>query len=145
MPSPWEPFREPLRATLARTVTIAVIVGAVLAVASHGGLRRWPLITLLVLWPSFGGHWVELCHLNWLRPHLGVARSVQTATRLLVWFLGGSVLMLGMCLTAAALGMFPSARWPRWWLGGLAFIGIELFVHLVLQLRGKPSFYNSRG
>ena len=31
------------------------------------------------------------------------------------------------------------------WLGGLAFIGIELVAHLVLQLRGRPSFYNERG
>jgi hypothetical protein len=122
-----------------------VIVGTVLAVASHGGLRRWPLITLLVLWPSFGGHWVELWHLNWLRPRLGVARFTQAAARLLVWFLGGSVLGLGVCLTATALGALSPARWPRWWLGGLAFIGVELIVHLVLQLREKPSFYNGRG
>jgi hypothetical protein len=126
-------------------VAIAVVVGAVLAVASQGGVRRWPLMTLLVLWISFGGHWVELGYLNGLRPRLGVARPVQAAARIAVWFLGGSVLWLGMCLTATAFGALPPARWPRWWLGGLAFIGIELAVHLVLQLRGKPSCYNGRG
>lgn len=145
MPSQWEPFREPLRATLTRTIAIAVIVGALLAVLSRGGLRRWPLITLLVLWPSFGGHWVELWHLNWMRPRLSVARPVQAAARLLVRFLGGSVLTLAVCLTATAFGTLRPAHWPRWWLGGLAFIGVELIVHLVLQLRGKPSFYNGRG
>ncbi len=28
---------------------------------------------------------------------------------------------------------------------GMAFIGIELVVHLVLQWRGRPSFYDGRG
>ncbi len=57
-----------------------------------------------------------------------------------------------MELTATALsggaGVLPGAPamrvWP-WWLGGLAFIAIELLVHLVLQLCGRPSFCNGRG
>lgn len=145
MTSNWQPFREPLRATLGRTVAIAAIVGAALAAASHGGLKRWPLMTLLVLWPSFGGHWLELGFLNALRPRLSAARAMQVLARFLIWFLGGSILALGMLLTATALGTLPRAQFPRWWLGGLAFIGIELVVHLILQLRGKPSFYNGRG
>ena len=145
MTSEWQPYREPLRATLARTVAIAVAVGAVLAATSHGGWRRWPLLTVLVLWISFGGHWVELAFLNGLRPRLGASRPVQVAARILVWFLGGSLLALGMCLTATALDALPPGRWPRWWWGGVAFIGIELVVHLVLQLWGRPSFYNGRG
>lgn len=63
----WQPFREPLRLTLARTVGIAVVVGCVLAVRS-GGLARWPVFSLLVLWPALGGHFVELWFLNHLRP-----------------------------------------------------------------------------
>jgi hypothetical protein len=48
-------------------------------------------------------------------------------------------------LTAMVLADFGPAHWPAWWLGGLAFIGIEIVVHLMLQLRGQPSFYNGRG
>lgn len=107
------------------------------------------MATLLVLWLSFGGHWVELWFLNWLRPRLSGARAVQVGARALVWFVGGTVLAIGMGLTAMAPGGFRPARWsawgPAWWLGGLAFIGIELVIHLVLQLRGRPSFYNGRG
>jgi hypothetical protein len=145
MTTPCQPFLEPLRVTLLRTVAIAAVVGAALAAESHGGLRRWPLMLILVLWVSFGGHWVELWYLNWLRPRLNAAVTVQAAARIGTWYLGGCILVLGMCLTATALDALPPARWPRWWLGGLAFIGIELLVHLVLQLRGKPSFYNGRG
>jgi hypothetical protein len=141
---PWQPYREPLRTTLVRTVLIALIAGAVLALP-RGGLARWPTATLLMLWPSFGGHWVELWFLNWLRPRLSVARAMQIIARLAVWFVGGVGLAIGMGLTAKALAGFRPTRWPHWWIGGLAFIGIELVVHLALQFRGRPSFYNGRG
>jgi hypothetical protein len=62
-----------------------------------------------------------------------------------VWFVGGTVLALGMCLTAMALVHFQPARWPSLWLGGLAFIGIELITQIALQLRGRASFFNGRG
>ena len=141
----WQPYREPLRVTLVRTGSMALVLGALLARSLGGGLARWPMSILLMLWPSFGGHWVELWFLNWLRPRLSVARAVQVAARVAVWFVGGTGLALGMGLTAMALAGFRPARWPAWWLGGLAFIGIELVVHLFFQVRGRPSFYNGRG
>jgi hypothetical protein len=144
MTSPWQPYREPLRRTLVRAGTIALVVGAVLA-RRWGGPGRWPLATLLALWFSFGGHWVELWFLNWLRPHLSVARGVQVGARIGVWFVGGTGLGLGMALTAMVLAGLRPARWPAWWLGGLALIGVELVAHLFLQLRGRPSFFNGRG
>ena len=101
------------------------------------------MAALLILWFSFGGHWVELWFLNWLRPRLSIARGAQAGARVAVWFVGGCALALGMDLTAMALTEFRPAQWPAWWLGGLAFIGLELVVHLVLQLRGQPSFYNT--
>src|SRR5229473_2236427 len=125
MTSQWQPFREPLRVTLLRNGMIAIVVGALLA-RFWGGLVRWPLATLVVLWPSFGGHWVEVWFLNWLRPRLSIARGVQVAARVGVWFVGGIGLAIGMGLTAMAFAGFRTAHWPACWLGGLAFIGIEL-------------------
>lgn len=142
MATDFQPYHEPLRATLLRTFAIAAIVGAILAFR-WGGLARWPLAFLLVLWPSFGGHWVEIGFLNGLRPRLPTARVVQVAARLAVWFVGGTILALGMYFTPKALIVLP--RWPAWWLGGLAFIGVELVAHLGLQLLGRASFYNGRG
>jgi hypothetical protein len=144
MTSQWQPYREPLSSTLLRTVTIALVVGAVLA-RVWGGLARWPSATLLVLWPSFGGHWVEVWFLNWLRPRLSSERAVQAAARVGTWFVGGIGLAMGMNLTALALTGFRPPRWPAWWIGGLALIGIELVAQLVLQLSGRPSLYNGRG
>jgi hypothetical protein len=148
MTSPWPPYREPLRATLLRTGAIAMVVGLLLA-AFRGGFARWPMATLLVLWPSFGGHWVEIFFLNWLRPRLPSTRSVQVGARIGVWFVGGVGLAIGMGLTATALGAYRATRWPADWhqaiLGGFAFIGVELIAHVALQWRGVASFYNGRG
>ena len=130
--------------TVLRTGSIALIVGAALAI-SRGSWRLWPIATLLVLWPSFGGHWVEIAFLNWLRPRIPHARIAQIVARLMTWFVGGIVLAVGVGLTAMTLHRFRLAHWPAWWIGGLAFIGIELIAHVFLQLRGRPSFYNGRG
>lgn len=149
MTSQWQPFQEPARATILRTGTIAIVVGGVIA-GFGGGLARWPLLTLLVLWPSYGGHWVEVWFLNWLRPRLPVGRGMQVAARVGVWFVGGVGLMICMGLTALAFDKsgrtLSPARWPAWWwFGGLAFIGVELIAHLALRLRRRPSFYDGRG
>jgi hypothetical protein len=135
---------EPLNQTLKRTVPIALVVGLIVAL-SAGNLRAWPLTTLLALWFSFGGHWVEVGFLYLLRPFLPPARPVQIAARLGVWFLGGVGLALGMGLTARLwLGAWR-APFPAWYWGGFAFVGLELGVHLFLELRHRPSFYNGRG
>ena len=139
-----EPYREPFRTTLTRTGTIALVGGAAVAMGS-GRLSMWPIATILALWPAFGGHWVELGFLNYLRPRLPDSPAVRIGARLLVWFVGGVFLALGMKWTAMALDAFRPTLWAAWWLGGIVFIGIELVVHLLLQLRGRPSFHNGRG
>jgi hypothetical protein len=140
----WRPFREPLRATVARTSAIAAIVGLVVMARSGGGAWSWIVATLVALWPAFGGHWVELFFLDWLRPKLSSDRGQQVGARLVVWFAGGVVLWAGMYATLDILSAYPPRRLP-WWVGGAGFIAIELVVHLVLQLRGLNSVYNGRG
>jgi hypothetical protein len=127
-----------------RTGAIALVGGAVLT-RWWGGLGRWPLATLVVLWFPLGGHWVDLWFLNWLRPRLSRARNVQVGARVGVWFVGGTGLGLGAALTAMLLAGLRPAQWSAWWHAGLVFIGVELVVHLVLQLRGHPSFFNGCG
>ena len=140
----WQPYNEPLRVTLVRNVGIAVVAGAVLASSWRGDLR-WTVTSVMMLWPSFGGHWLELWFLNWLRPRLSAGRPVQVVARLAVWFIGGVVLALGMWLTAMTLTAMRRPPWATWWVAGFAFIGIELVAQLALQLRGRPSFFNGRG
>jgi hypothetical protein len=131
---------EPLQVTLVRTGGIALVVGLVAAVVQHQS-SSWPHWTVFALWFTFGGHWVELFYLNRLRPRLALTRSAQVTGRLLIWLVGGTLLMIGARITASALGT-PSMRLPPWWLGGAAFVCLELLVHALLQLRGQPNFYN---
>jgi len=140
----WKPHREPLNSVVLRTFTIAIVVGAVVALIA-GRLSRWPLLALLALWPSFGGHWIELLFLNWLRPRLPAARGVQALARVSLWFAAGVGFAVAMRATALVLVSLPMATRLPWWVGGLGFVGIELIVHLVLMARARPSFFNGLG
>jgi hypothetical protein len=135
--------------TLSRTGAIALGVGALVARPWGGGawLARCGLAALLMLWPALGGHFVEVWFLNRLRPRISPARGAQVATRLVIWFIGGAALSLGMAATAAALGVrrSPSTWAQLGWIGGLGLIGIELIAHLVLWARGRRNFYDGRG
>ena len=136
----WQPFHEPLRVTLLRTGLIGLVAGVIAASVQHQP-ASWPQWTAAALWFSLGGHWVELFFLNWLRPRLAAARWVQVIGRMITWLAGGTVLMVGARTTASSLSA-QALRLPPWWVGGPVFLGLELLVHALPQLRGRPSFYN---
>jgi hypothetical protein len=138
------PYREPLRTTLIRTVAIAAVVGAVVAL-QMGKPARWPFATLVMLWPSLGGHFVELFFLNYLRPRVPGGRAALIAIRVALWVGGGVALFAGARWTATALGGLPGVDRLAWWIGGVALVAIELVAHLILRLAGRPSFYDGRG
>jgi hypothetical protein len=140
----YQPFREPLRVTLARTLSIAVIASALVALSARR-LWLWPAMTILMLWPSFGGHWIDLLFLNVLRPRLPERRTVQWIARLAVWFAGGVVLASGVHLTARIVLTHARLTWLTWLTAGAVFVGVELVAHAGLHLRGRPSFYNGLG
>jgi hypothetical protein len=140
----WQPYREPVRTTLIRTVSIAVVAAALVSLWS-GGISRLPILSLLMLWPAFGGHWVDLWFLNWLRPRLPSAPLIDRAARVAVWFVGGGVLALGVRLTATLLRQHAGLPWLTWGRAGAVFVAIELLAHAVLSARGRPSFFNGLG
>jgi len=135
------PFHEPMWRTALRTFAIAFIVGVSSAWRS-GQLHLWPSLTLVALWFTLGGHWVEVFYLNALRPRLPASRMIQIVARLAIWFVGGILLGLGASFTAARLAGLH-AGWPVWWFG-VGFVLLELFVHLPTYLLRRPSFYNGR-
>ena len=105
----------------------------------------WPIAFVLALWPSFGGHWIELAFLNGLRPIVPSSRGAQLAARVIVWCAGG--IAIGLAVLACAR-LFPSTRERHlfaWWLAAPAFVAIELVAHVGLALRGRPSVYDGRG
>ena len=146
----WLPYREALSTTLARNGVIALAVGAALT-RGRGGVAAWLLASALMLWPALGGHYVDVGFLNGLRPRLPTTRAAQRAARLLVWFVGGVALGVGLWMSATALARASGRGWLvpttrcAWWVCGLALVGIELVAHAALRLRGRPNFYDGRG
>ncbi len=141
----FHPYRESLNATLRRTVLIAAALGALIAFSPRGGgWRGWPAGAVIALWPALGGHFVELLFLNVLRPKLAPSRGVQVMARVLVWFIGGCILAVGMLATARLLHRPFPLQGETWWIAGIAFIGVELVAHVGMQLAGRGSFYDGR-
>lgn len=138
------PFREGLTSTLKRTVTIALIIGALAAIRS-GQIAVGGGVMASALWFSFGGHWFEMFWLNQVRGRLPSRRVIQVVGRLVFWFLSGCILAVPMSLT---LMLLVPAKYNGIQIvaGGIGFVIVELFVHAVLlAARGKPSFYDGRG
>jgi hypothetical protein len=143
MQSRWKPFAEPWHKTVLRTGLLALAIGI------GGGLyaRRValvPSVTLLALWFTLGGHFVEVLFRNHLRQRISSQAAVQALGRIVLWFAGGSVLYEGASATHTVFTGRGVAAWP-WWAAGLAFVGVELLVHLLVRARGAPSFYDGRG
>jgi hypothetical protein len=138
----WQRFQEPVHRTLIRNVAIAVGVGAGVALIRRNAMVFLPTATL-ALWPSLGGHFVELAFLNFIRSRAPASRPSQIAVRVFTWFAGGCLLYVCMVGTARALSLapLPIAFVPY---AGLIFIGVELIAHAVMAARGRPSFYDGR-
>jgi hypothetical protein len=142
-PPSWEPFVESWRTTARRTGLLALAVGVGVGFYQRQ-LAVVPSATLLALWFTLGGHFLEVLLRNQLRQRINGQAAIQALARVACWFAGGAVLYEGALWTWAILTGRSAALWP-WWKAGIAFVGIELVVHLVLRLRGQPSFYDGRG
>jgi hypothetical protein len=139
----WEPFTEPWRTTALRTGLLALGIGIGVGVYARRPALV-PLATLLALWFTLGGHFLEVLFRNELRQRIGGRAAIQALARIASWFVGGSLLYAGASATRAILTGRGFAPWP-WWMAGIAFVGVELLVHLLLRVRGELSFYDGRG
>jgi hypothetical protein len=138
----WTPFTEDWRTTARRTGLIALAIGIGAGLCTR--LALVPVVTMSALWFTLGGHFVELLFRNRLRQRISSRASIQALARIACWLAAGSVLYAGASATRALLTGRSVAPWP-WWIVGIAFVGVELFVHLLLHARGNPSFYDGRG
>ena len=138
----WEPFAESWRITALRTGSIAVVIGMGVGLYERQ-LAAVPRVTLVALWFTLGGHFLEVLFRNQLSRRIG-GQPMQAVARLAYWFAGGSALYAGALATLAALTGRGSGQWP-WWAGGVGFVGVELLIHQLLRARGQASFYNGLG
>jgi hypothetical protein len=141
-PIEWERPAEPFGRVLRRTVGIALGVGAGVALFAQQPRMFLPM-SLVALWPALGGHYVEIVFLTGVRPLLPSGRAMQVGARILVWLAAGVGLYVLMALTAQTLPLRPFP-WRWCWVGGPAFVVIELLAHVALALRRLPNFYDGR-
>jgi len=156
-PSRFDLYRESLATTITRTGLIALVLGSIGTVARLGRVPSsgmewygWLVLVLFVSWISFGGHWVELFYLNFLRPRIArLHDGLLILVRVAIWLVGGAILFLGAVTTRSLLS---SGDWPTdpqvqgaVLYGGPMFVVIELVVHLIAVAIGRPSFWNLRG
>ena len=135
-------FAEPWRATALRTGGIALAIGSGVGLYERQ-IAVIPLATLLALWFTFGGHLVEVVYRNRLGPGIGPP-GLRALARLIYWAVAGSALYAGALGTRSILTARGPVPWP-WWTGGVAFVAVELLIHLLMRARGQPCFYDGRG
>ena len=138
-----QPFSEPWHTTALRTGSLALAVGAAVGLRE----RRLAVVlpaTLLALWFTLGGHFIELLFRNRLRQHLSGQPGLQALARVAYWFVGGAILFEGAIATRALLASQMAVP-LSWWQAGIGFVVVELLIHLGLRARGQPSLYDGRG
>ena len=135
-------FKEPWRTTALRTGSIALAIGIGVALVERQLKLLFP-VTLMALWFTLGGHYVELLFRKRLGPVMAGSPRRRALVRLPYWFVGGALLSAGALVTGRVLDG-RGGRWP-WWMGGALFVAAELLIHLVMRARGQPSFYDGRG
>ena len=154
---------EPLRATLLRTVPVALIIGTVATLLLRGmpiyaeDWRGWLARVAAALWITLGGHYVELLYLHRVLPRVAADQEsqnisrwfVRLGTRCMVWAIGGAALWIGGMATYL---LITNARLPQpaelpaiVLQGALGLIIIELLgVHVILTIIGRPSVWLRR-
>src|SRR5215813_2545306 len=109
-------FAEPRRTTALRTGSIALAIGVGVALVRRQ-LSLLPVVTLMALWFTLGGHYVELLFRNRLAPLVDGSPQRLAFVRLPYWFVGGSLLYAGALATQGILDGRGHVSRP-WWVGG---------------------------
>jgi hypothetical protein len=154
---------ESLRATLLRTVPLALLIGTIATLSVRGmpvnaaDWKGWTARVAAALWITFGGHYIELLYLRGVLPYIATDQEpsnisrwfVRLGARCAVWATGGAVLWIGGMTTYV---LIMSARLLRpqelpliALQGALGLVIIELLgVHVAMTLIGRPSVWLRR-
>lgn len=142
-----EKSTEPFLQTVIRTIITTTII-AIILVGLHlfpsGGLSKLTLsamIWLMVFCVVFGGHWLELMFINRIKFALPENIFVGYGVRIAYWYLYSIPLFFVMNLVEN-LFAYHAGHLGSWAVFGFLYIGIQLFMHAIMQIRFKKSFYN---
>ncbi|QEC75041.1 hypothetical protein [Mucilaginibacter ginsenosidivorax] len=133
--------------TVIRTIITTTIIAAILYwvhVFPSGGKSKLVLFEMIwsvVFCIVFGGHWLELLFINGVKFSLPKNIISLYLIRIVYWFVCAVPLFFAANLIT---GLFSpkTVQMGRWWMFGFFYIGIQLLMHAIMQVRFKKSFYN---
>ena len=99
------------------------------------------MIWLIVFCIVFGGHWLEWLFINQIKFALPKNILLLYFIRSGYWFLCSIPLFL-VANFINSLFSQRTGQMGHWWIFGFVYIGIELLMHAMMQVRYKKSFYN---
>jgi len=138
-----EPFIQTVIRTILTTTIITVILYClhVFPPGDKSKLTLFEMIWLIVFCVVFGGHYLELVFINYVKFALPKNILLLYFIRIGYWFLCAIPLFF---IADFVYNLFSdkTGHLGHWWAFGFFYIGIELFMHAIMQIRLKKSFYN---
>ena len=142
-----EKITEAFNYTLLRTIITASLLATILYflhVFPSGG--RSKITVLEMIWSIafcvlFVGHWFELVYINYLKFNLPNNIMLLYFIRIGYWFVSAVPLVFAANFICN-LFLNRTGQLINWWVFGLIYIVIQLFMHVIMHFRFKKSFYN---
>ncbi len=138
---------EPIIQTLIRTVITTTVIAAIIywvhLFPSDGKskLSLFEMIWSIVFCIVFGGHWLEKLFINLIKFYLPQNVLVLYLIRIAYWFLS-AVPLFYIAGLVSTLFNYQAGLLGKWWAFGIFYIGIELVMNAIMQVRFRKSFYN---
>lgn len=142
-----EKYKESFIQTIVRTIITSAIIALILNwlhvfhSAEKSKILLFEIIWLVVFCIVFGGHWLELLFINRIKFALPKSKLLLIVSRIVFWYLC-SIPLFFCGNFIIDLFSQKTAHLGQLWIFGFCFIGIELFMHALMQIRNKKSFYN---
>jgi len=142
-----EKFTESFTKTVIRTIITTTIIAIILywlhvfPTGDKSKLSLFEMIWSIVFCIVFGGHWLELLFINYIKFALPKNILLLYFIRIVYWFLC-SVPLFFIADLVDNLFSHNTGHLGHWWAFGFFYIAIELFMHAIMQIRSKKSFYN---
>jgi len=138
-----EPFIQTVIRTIVTTTIIALIIywSQIFPSGEKSKLTLFEMIWSAIFCIVFGGHWLELVFINRLKFALPKSISAFYFVRIAYWFFC-SIPLFFVAQLIASLFSGNTVYLGHWWTFGFFYIGIQLIMHAIMQIRFKKSFYN---
>ena len=142
-----EKFYEPFHRTVIRTALFAGILSLFFywnQLADEQGkemLRIFGNGWMSCFWFTFGGYWIEILYINYLKFYLPRNLPLLYACRIVVWY-GTAIVFLYLSESSYNFLMKQENSITISWTFGFIYIGIEMLIHGFIHYRIKKSFWN---